>query len=60
MGYYNITSEEWLIRPKLSWKINDHLETSFGGFYSTGPDRSLYDYASDVLNGAFVELKASF
>jgi hypothetical protein len=60
MGYYNITSEEWLIRPKLSWKINDHLETSLGGFYSTGPDRSLYDYASDVLNGAFIELKASF
>jgi hypothetical protein len=59
-GYYNITSEEWLIRPKLAWKINDHLETSIGGFYSEGPDKTLFYYASDVMNGAFIELKANF
>jgi hypothetical protein len=60
MGYYNITSEEWFIRPKLGWKMNDHLETGIGGFYSKGPDESLYYYASDVLNGAFVEMKVNF
>jgi len=60
MGYYNITSEEWFIRPKLSWDITDHLETSIGGFYSTGPDGSIFSYASKVLNGAFVELRVSF
>jgi hypothetical protein len=59
-GYYNITSEEWLIRPKLSWNITDHLETSIGGFYSEGPDKTLLFYASDVMNGAFVELKVNF
>lgn len=59
-GYYNITSEEWLIRPKLSWNINDHLETSIGGFYSEGPEKTLLFYASDVMNGAFIELKVNF
>jgi len=59
-GYYNFTSEEWFVRPKIGWKINDHLETSIGGFYSEGPNESLYYYASDVLNGAFIELKATF
>ncbi len=60
MGFYNITSEEWFIRPKLRWMITDNLETSIGGFYSTGPDKSIFYYASDVLNGAFIELKVSF
>jgi hypothetical protein len=60
MGYYNITSEEWFIRPEFSWKITDHLSACLGGFYSTGPDRSLYSYASDVLNGVFLELKVNF
>ncbi|MCB2208399.1 MAG: hypothetical protein KQH67_08875 [Bacteroidetes bacterium] len=60
IGYYNLTSEEWLVRPKLNWKITDHLETGIGGFYSTGPDESIFSYASKVLNGAFIELRVSF
>jgi hypothetical protein len=60
MGYYNLTSEEWFIRPKLNWKITDHLETSIGGFYSTGPDESIFSYASKVLNGGFFEFRVSF
>jgi hypothetical protein len=59
-GYYNFTSEEWFVRPKIAWKITDHLETSLGGFYSYGPDQSLYYYASDIFNGVFLELKATF
>lgn len=60
MGYYNITSEEWFIRLKLKWHITDNLETSVGGFYSEGPDMSIYSYSSKVLNGAFIELKVNF
>lgn len=60
MGYYNVTSEEYFIRPEISWKINDNLVTTAGGFYSEGPDKSLYYYSSDVLNGIFLELKVSF
>jgi hypothetical protein len=60
IGYYNITSEEWLIRPKLSWNITDNLETSIGGFYSAGSDGSIFSYASKVLNGAFIELRVRF
>jgi len=59
-GYYNITSEEWFIRPKFTWYITDHLETSIGGMYYAGPDESLFSYATDVMSGAFLELKVSF
>ena len=60
MGYYNITSEEWFVRPQVSWDITDRLQVSAGGFYSKGPDKSLYYYAFQVMNGGFVQLKVSF
>jgi len=59
-GYYNITSEEWMIRPKLTWKINDALAASLGGSYMSGPDKSIFSYSDPVLSGVFIELKASF
>ena len=60
MGYYNITSEEWFVRPQVTWDITDRVQTSVGGFYSKGPDKSIYYYSADVLNGGFVQLKVSF
>ena len=59
-AYYNLTSEEFMVRPKLTWKINDLLSLAAGGIYMHGKENSLYDYSSKVLNGGFVELKVSF
>ena len=60
VGYLNITSEELMIRPKVTWKITDALATSLGGNYMTGPDNSIFAYSSPVLSGVFVELIATF
>ncbi len=59
-GYYNITSEEYMIRPKVTWKLTDALQVSAGGSYMDGPDKTIFDYASPIMSGAFVELKANF
>lgn len=59
-GYYNLTSEEWMIRPKISWKITDALSASFGGNYMVGNEKTLFGYSSTIMNGAFVQLKVSF
>ena len=59
-GYYNISSEELMIRPKLTWKITDALAASLGGAYMTGPEKSIFNYSSPVLSGVFIELKAKF
>jgi len=59
-GYYNLTSEEWMIRPKISWKITDALSASFGANYMVGSDKTLFGYSSTIMNGAFVQLKVSF
>ncbi len=59
-AYYNFTSEEWLVRPKISWKINDSLSASLGGSYMSGPASTLFGYSAPIMNGGFIELKASF
>lgn len=59
-GYYNLTSKEYLIRPKLSWRITDDLTASFGGLYMNGPEKSIFDYSNHIMNGGFIEVKVNF
>ena len=59
-GYFNITSKEYMFRPKISWRATDALLLSVGCIYMNGPEKSVFKYAGPVLNGAFIELKASF
>jgi len=59
-GYYDFTSEDYLIRPKIWWKIGEALTTSAGYSYMKGTEKSVFGYAAPIMNGAFFELKASF
>ena len=59
-GYYNITSEEYIIRPNVNWKLTDELTATAGASLMYGKDESLYDMAGKVLNGVYVSLRASF
>ncbi|HPS12683.1 MAG TPA: hypothetical protein PLB87_05350, partial [Prolixibacteraceae bacterium] len=59
-GYYNLKSEEYLVRPKISWKIGSVLTATAGYSYMKGPDKSVFNYAAPIMNGAFIEFKASF
>ena len=58
--FYNFTSQEILLRPKISWKISDALSASVGYSYMAGQDKSLFSYASPIMNGGFIELKVNF
>jgi hypothetical protein len=59
-GYYNLTTEEYLIRPNVKWSITDELSASIGASYMLGPDNSLYDIAGKVINGAYLGLMVKF
>ncbi len=59
-AYYNTTSREMMLRPKMSWKINDALSLAFGASYMKAFDKSLFYFSSDIMNGAFAELKINF
>ncbi len=58
--YYNFTSEEYMLRSKISWDISDILTASTGFSYMAGPEKEMFNYAGSVLNGGFFELKVSF
>ena len=59
-GLVNFTTEELLIKPKVSYDIADALSLTAGGEFYTGPDETLYDTIDETLSAVFVELKTSF
>jgi hypothetical protein len=48
------------VQPKVTYKISDALTASLGGNYMQGPNKTLFSYASTIMNGAFIGFKASF
>lgn len=59
-GYYNLTSGDYFIRPKITWKPADAFSFIAGGTYLDGPDKSVFSYSRPVLAGIFLEMKVSF
>lgn len=59
-GLYNFTTEELLLRPKISYDLADALVLTIGGDIYTGPAETLFGTIDEALSAAFIELKASF
>jgi hypothetical protein len=60
MGLFNITSEELLLRPKLTYDLADAFTFILGGELFLGPEDTLFGTIDTALNSLFIELKASF
>lgn len=59
-GLYNFTTEEYLIRPQISYKLTDAFKLAIGGQYYYGKEFTQFDWISPVFNGVFIESKISF
>jgi hypothetical protein len=59
-GYYNFSSEEHLVRGRLTWQISDMLSAGLGAHLMGGQEGYIFDLSKGVLNGIFTELKVSF
>ena len=59
-GYYNFTNKEFMIRPQVSWKVNDYLTLNAGANYMHASDATLFKYSSKIMNGVFAEMKVHF
>jgi len=57
---YNISTEEWMAQPSISWKPADglRLKAGFNGFW--GRENSLYNMIGPVLNASFVSMTLTF
>jgi len=59
-SYYNLTTEELYLRPKLSYDLADALNLVLGADFYSGPDETAYGIIDKALSAVFVELTASF
>jgi hypothetical protein len=60
LGLVNFSTEEWLLYPKLNYKISDSLSTSVGAEIYGGPDRTLFGAIDELLSAGYAELKLAF
>jgi len=60
LGMVNVTTQEWLVYPKLGYKISDALSTYVGGELYMGPDDTLFGLIDEELSAAYAELRYSF
>lgn len=59
-GLYNVTTNEFMLRPELVYKPADGITINVGGEIFSGRKGSVYDIVDDFLNGFFLSLKAEF
>jgi hypothetical protein len=57
---YNVTTEEWIVQPGISWLPYDGIRISAGYSGLYGPESSLYDLVGPVLNAGYLSFKLSF
>lgn len=60
LSYFNISTDEFLLRPSLIWNIADALTLKAGYEGYSGPDGTLFGNIKDALSSLFVEIKVSF
>jgi hypothetical protein len=60
LGLFNMTSEELLLRPKLTYDVADGIAFVLGGELYSGPDTTLFGTIDSHLSAVFTELKISF
>lgn len=56
----NLTTEEYIVKPKISYNITDAMNLYLGVEYYNGPQETLFGIVKDHLSSVFVEFKTSF
>ena len=57
---YNLTTDEWIAQPGISYKPVDGLRISAGYSGLFGPENSLHDLVGPVLNAGYLSVKLTF
>ena len=60
LGMANFTTEEWLLFPKLAYKLSDALSTSIGAEVYSGPPETLFGLVEAELSAGYAELRYAF
>jgi hypothetical protein len=57
---YNISTEEWIAQPSVSWMPTDGIRVKAGYSGLWGADNSLYDLVGPVLNAGYIAMTLTF
>lgn len=60
LGMYDFTTEELLLRPKVSYSIADALTVTAGLERYSGPADTIFGKIDSYLNALYIQLKSSF
>jgi hypothetical protein len=60
LAMVNFTTEEWLIFPKIGYRISDAMSTYLGAEVYVGPEGTLLGLIDEELSAAYAELRFSF
>lgn len=60
LALVNFTTREWLLFPKLLYRIDDQLHVTLGAELYAGPDGTLLGIADEVLSAGYAELRFLF
>jgi hypothetical protein len=60
LGMFNFTTEEVMLRPKVTYDITDALTAAVGAELYFGPDETLFGTIQTAYSAGFAELRASF
>lgn len=60
LGIVNVTTEEVMLRPKVSYDLTDALSVTAGAELYFGPDETLYGTIQTIYSAGYAELRASF
>ncbi len=59
-GMYNVSTDDWMARPKLAYDITDALQVVAGGEIYGGPDDTLFGMIEEIQSAGYAQLMASF
>jgi hypothetical protein len=60
LALYNFTTKEWLVTPRIGWKLTDAMTAYVGGQVFAGPNDTLFGLIDQELSAGYVELRFAF
>lgn len=60
LGMMNFSTEEWLLAPKLAYRMTDNLMASLGAEVLGGPTGTLFGLIDEQLSAGYAELRVSY
>ena len=57
---YNFTTREWLVTPRIGWRVTDAMTAYVGGQVFAGPNDTLFGLIDQTLSAGYAELRFTY